>query len=84
MFFWKQSHLYARNGDTARVRFATILVCITLAVMFGNLIWVNMVSAMRGGYASPIVGAKYIALVSSWLFAGALWHLWNIFRKIQH
>lgn len=83
MFFWRQSHIFAKNGDTGRVRLATLLLAVFLVLMFGNLIYVNMYSSLHNSAASPITWAKYVALVTSIGLAGCLWHTWFLFRRIQ-
>lgn len=83
MFFWKQSHIYAQNGDVGRVRLATLLLTVFLVLMFGNLVYVNMTSALNNlNQGIPL--ARIVALVTSWGLAGALWHTWRLFKSIQH
>jgi hypothetical protein len=81
-FVWQQSRINSQNGDTGRVRLATMLLSVFLILMFSNLIWVNITSAFRNS-GNPIMAAKWIGLVSSWLLAGSLWHTWFLFRRIQ-
>lgn len=82
MFFWKQSHIYAKNGDVGRVRLATLLLTLFLMLMFGNLVWVNMTSAINN-LNQGITLARWVALCSSWLLAASLWHTWFLFKRIQ-
>lgn len=82
LFFWKQSHLHAKNGDVGRVRLATLLLTLFLMLMFGNLVWVNMTAALSHLHLGITI-ARWVALISSWLLAASLWHTWFLFKRIQ-
>jgi uncharacterized membrane protein YcgQ (UPF0703/DUF1980 family) len=83
MFFYRQGKIHARNGDVGRVRRATLGVVLFLALMFGNLVWVNIVDAVTVG-VQGISFARWVALVASLGLAGALWWLWRVFCDIQN
>jgi succinate dehydrogenase hydrophobic anchor subunit len=82
MFFLKQSGIHAKNGDVGRVRRITIIIVVFLVLMFGNLVWVNMTSALDDLHQG-ITAARWVALLSSTGLAGALWYCYALFRRIQ-
>lgn len=81
MFFLQQMRFHGNNGHTGMVRRATLSLVLFLILMFCNLVYVNISTAMNN---SPVIGwAQWISFLTSAGFAWASWHMWSVFRRFK-
>lgn len=80
-FLWEQGHFHAKNGHVGMVRRATLAIVLFLTLMLGNLVWVNVSTALNN--SQVINTAQWISFLSSIGLAISSWNLWSVFRKVR-